>query len=173
MPKPSSCCRAPFPPLLEWTEKDHGRITTYRIWHRSLYPSEIGLAGAARLLRIETTSQHLRKGEVWKTSHEVSFALSSLWEHEATPRELFDALRGHWSIENRQHYRRDRSQDEDRCGMRNSRSAQNLSLFRTLGIFLFEQQRGGREAARSLPMYEKRTMRRPRTLIDRFMAIVA
>lgn len=131
------------------------------------------MAGAARLLRIETTSQHVRRGEVWKTSHDVSFALSSLWEHEATPRELFDALRGHWSIENRQHYRRDRTQDEDRCGMRNSRSAQNLSLFRTLGIFLFEQQRGGREAARSLPMYEKRTMRRPRTLIDRFMAIVA
>ena len=122
-------------------------------------------------MRIETASQHLRKGVVWKTTHDVSFALSSLWEHEATPRELFDALRGHWSIENRQHYRRDRSQDEDRCGMRNSQSAQNLSLFRTLAIFLFEQHRGQRGAARSLPMYEHRNMRRPRTLIDRFMAL--
>lgn len=136
-------------------------------------PSEIGLAGAARLLRIETKSQHVRKGVVWKTTHDVSHALSSLWEQEATPGELFEALRGHWSIENRQHYRRDRTQDEDRCGMRNSRSAQNLSLFRTLAIFLFEQQRGKRQAARSLSMYEKRNMRRPRTLIDRFAAMTA
>ena len=131
----------------------------------------MGLSGAARLLRIETTSQHLRKGEVWKTTHDAGYALSSLWEHQATVQELFDALRAHWSIENRQHYRRDRTQDEDRCGMRNSRSAQNLSLLRTLAIFLFEQQRGQRGAARSLPLYEKRNMRRPRTLIDRFVAI--
>ena len=136
-------------------------------------PSEIGLAGAARLLRIETTSEHVRRGVVWKTSRDVSYALSSLWEWESTPRELFDALRGHWSIENRQHYRRDRTQDEDRCGMRNSRSAQNLSLFRTLAIFLFEQQRGQPGAARSLPLLEKRVMRRPRTWIDRFTALAA
>ena len=128
------------------------------------------MPGAARLLRIETTTQHMRKGEVRKTTHDVSHALSSLWEIEATVQELFDALRGHWSIENGQHYRRDRTQDEDRCGMRNSRSAQNLSLFRTLAIFLFEQQRGRRKAARSLPLYENRNMRRPRTLIDEFMA---
>lgn len=153
-----------------WTEKGHGRVTTYQVWHRSIDPSDIGLAGAARLLRISTTTEYLRKGEVWKTSKDISYALSSLWEKEATVRELFDALRGHWSIENRQHYRRDRTQDEDRCGMRKNRSAQNLSLFRTLSIFLFEQQRDGRGAARSLPMYEHRNMRRPRTLIDRFLS---
>ena len=139
------------------------------MWHRSVDPSQIGLAGAARLLRVETKSEHMRRGEVWKKSQDTAFAVSSLWEQEATVEELFDALRGHWSIENRQHYRRDRTQDEDRCGMRNSRSAQNLSLFRTLAIFLFEEQRGRKGAARSLPLYENRVMRRPRTLIDRFM----
>jgi predicted transposase YbfD/YdcC len=144
-------------------------VTTYRLWHCSIDPSDIGLAGAARLLRISTTTEYLRQGQVWKTSNDISYAISSLWEKEATVRELFDALRGHWSIENRQHYRRDRTQDEDRCGMQESRSAQNLSLFRTLAIFLFEQQRGGRQSARSLPLYEKRNMRRPRTLVDRFI----
>jgi hypothetical protein len=34
-------------------------------------------------------------------------------------------------------------------------------------------QRGGRGAADSLPLYEKRTMRRPRTLLDRFTARAA
>lgn len=134
-PKPASCCRATFPPRLEWTEKGHGRLTTYRVWHASIDPSELGLAGAARLLRIRTFSEHLRLGKVRKTTDEVSHAVSSLWEHEATVQQVFDAIRGHWSIENRQHHRRDRTQDEDRCGMRNSRSAQNLSLFRSLAIF--------------------------------------
>ena len=136
-------------------------------------PSDLGLAGATRLLRIATTREHVRQGQVWKTSREAGHAISNLWEDEATAREIFDLVRGHWSIENRQHYRRDRTQDEDRCGTRNDSSAQNLSLFRTLAIFLFEHQRGGRDAADSLPLYEKRTMRRPRTLIDRFMARTA
>lgn len=112
----------------------------------------------------------MRQGKVWKTTDEVSYAISSLWEHQATVREVFEAIRGHWSIENGQHYRRDRTQDEDRCGIRHTRAAQNLSLFRSLAIFLFEQQRERLGAARSLPIYEKRLMRRPRTLIDRFLA---
>jgi predicted transposase YbfD/YdcC len=140
------------------------------VWHAAIDPSQIGLAGAVRLLRIQTRSEHVRQGKVWKTTDDVSYAISSLWEHEATVQQVFEAIRGHGSIENRQHYRRDRTQDEDRCGMRHSRSAQNLSLLRSLAIFLFEQQRHQRQAARSLPNYEKRVMRRPRTLIDRFIA---
>jgi predicted transposase YbfD/YdcC len=136
-------------------------------------PSDLSLAGATRLLRIDTTREHVRQGEVWKTSRDAGHAISSLWEDEATPRQIFDLVRSHWSIENRQHYRRDRTQDEDRCGTHNDSSAQNLSLFRTLAIFLLEQQRGGRGAADSLPLYEKRNMRRPRTLIDRFTARAA
>lgn len=133
----------------------------------------MGLAGAAQLLRIQTHTQYLRKGLVYKESNDVSFVITSLWHDEITPRQLFQAVRDHWSIENRQHYRRDRTQDEDRCGTRHARSAQNLSLFRSLAIFLFEQQRRKPKAARSLPLYEKRNHRRPRTLIDRFLRSAA
>lgn len=143
------------------------------MWHTAIDPWQIGLPGAARLLRIQTCCEHLRQGQIWKTTHDTSYAVSSLWEHQASVLEVFEAIRGHWSIENRQHYRRDRTQDEDRCGMRHNQSAQNLSLLRSLAIFLFEQQRGRRQAARSLPLYEKRVMRRPRTLIDRFLAATA
>ena len=127
------------------------------------------MAGAAQLLRIQTHTQHLRKGVVHKETLDVSFVITSLWSDEITPRQLLKAVRDHWSIENRQHYRRDRTQDEDRCGTRCARSAQNLSLFRSLAIFHFEQQRRKPKAARSLPLYEKRNHRRPRALIDRFM----
>ena len=132
-------------------------------------PETLGLPGAAQLLRIETHTQHLRKGQVYKESREVSFVITSLWESEITPQEILAAARAHWSIENRQHYRRDRTQNEDRCGTRLTRTAQNLSLLRSLAIFLFEHQRARPKAARSLPEFEKRNDRRPRTLIDRFM----
>ena len=118
---------------------------------------------------METHTQYLRAGRVWKETKDVSFVITSLWPDELTPPQLFQAVRDHWSIENAQHYRRDRTQDEDRCGTRRARAAQHLSLFRSLAIFLFEQQRPKRSAACSLPLYEKRNHRRPRTLIDRFM----
>jgi hypothetical protein len=131
-------------------------------------PSDLGLAGARRLLRLDTTREQVRPGQFWKTSRDTSHALSGLWEDEATERQVFDLVRDPWSIENRQHDRRDRTQDEDRCGTHDDASAQNLSLLRPLAIYLFEQQRSGRGTADSLPLYEKRTLRRPRTLIDRF-----
>ena len=147
----------------------HGRLTTYRISHQLTDPETLGLAGAAQILKVETHTQYLRQGRAYKEGHDVSFLLTSLWANELSPEEIFQAARDHWSIENRQHHRRDRTQDEDRCGTRKACSAQNLSLFRSLAIFLFEQQRQRRDAAQSLPLYEKRNHRRPRTLIDRFM----
>ena len=154
-------------------DKGHGRITTYRIWHQLTDPETLGLAGAAQILKVESHTEHLRRGRVYKETSDVSYIITSLWSDELSPEEMFQAARDHWSIENRQHHRRDRTQDEDRCGTRRARAAQNLSLFRSLAIFLFEQQRESRGAARSLPLYEKRNHRRPRTLIDRFMKSTA
>jgi hypothetical protein len=139
------------------------------VWHRLVNPEEIGLAGAAQLVRIDKHSQYVRQGRVIKETSDVAFDLTSLWPEEITLESLVEQARLHWSIENRQHYRRDRTQDEDRCGTRRTTRAWNLSLFRTLAIFLFEQQRDHPQAAPSLPSFEKRNHRRPRTLIDRFM----
>ena len=157
------------------TEVDtgHGRITTYRIWHQLTDPEALGLAGAAQILKVETHTQYLRQGRAYKETRDVGYIITSLWADELSVAEMFQATRDHWSIENGQHYRRDRTQDEDRCGTRKARSAQNLSLFRSLAIFLFERQRKRCDAARSLPLYEKRNHRRPRTLLDRFLKSTA
>lgn len=75
--------------------------------------------------------------------------------------------RDHWSIENGLHYRRDRTQDEDRCPMRDPTAARNLSLFRSLAIFLFKAQSRAKGAKQSLPDFERHVHRKPWRLIHR------
>jgi hypothetical protein len=130
----------------------------------------MGLAGAAQLIRIERHVKHLRKGQVVKETTEIAYLVTSLWVDEATPEQLLQWARVHWSIENGQHFRRDRTQDEDRCTVRDTSTARNLSLFRTLAIFHYMGQRRSRGGKKSLPDYERKTLRRPGTLIRRFTA---
>jgi predicted transposase YbfD/YdcC len=132
-------------------------------------PSTVGLAGAAQLIRIERHVQVVRKGEAIRESTEVAFLVTSLWADEANPNQLLQWARVHWSIENGQHFRRDRTQDEDRCTVRETVTARNLSLFRSLAIFLHEQQRRGKRGKKSLPDYERKILRAPSPLIRRFM----
>ena len=132
-------------------------------------PATVGLAGAAQLIRIERHVQVVRKGKVIKESSEVAFLVTSLWTDEASPEQLLCWARVHWSIENGQHFRRDRTQDEDRCTVRETVTARNLSLFRSLAIFLHEQQRRVRGGKKSLPDYQRKTLRAPSSLLRRFM----
>jgi hypothetical protein len=130
----------------------------------------VGLAGAAQLIRIERRVQTVRKGKVIKETVEVAYLVTSFWTDEATPDQLLAWARVHWSIENGQHFRRDRTQDEDRCTVRDTNTARNLSLFRSLAIFLYEEQRSIKGAKKSLPDYERKNLRAPGSLISRFMA---
>ncbi len=132
-------------------------------------PVTVRLAGAAQLIRIERHVQLVRKGKVIKESTEVAFLVTSLWSDEADPEQLLQWARVHWSIENGQHFRRDRTQDEDRCTVRQTATARNLSLFRSLAIFLHEQQRRVRGGKKSLPDYQRKTLRAPSSLLRRFM----
>jgi predicted transposase YbfD/YdcC len=127
------------------------------------------VAGAAQLIRINRHVQILRKGKVIKDTTDVAFLVTSLWPDEASPEQLLKWARVHWSIENGQHFRRDRTQDEDRCTVRKTTIARNLSLFRSLAIFLHQRQSSLKEGKKSLPDFERITLRAPGSLISRFM----
>ena len=140
------------------------------MWCLPITPATLGLAGAAQVLRVNRKVQTLRRGQVIKETNDAAFALTTFWPQEANPDRLLDLVRSHWTIENGQHHRRDRTQDEDRCTVRHSTAARNLSLFRSLAIFLFQLQRSSQHAKKSLPDFERRNHRRPGTLIRRFMS---
>ena len=128
----------------------------------------MGLAGVAQVVRIHCHTQQMRQGRVIPETDNVRFALTSYGPEEAGPHRWLQLARDHWSIENGQHYRRDRTQDEDRCLVRDSTAARNLSLFRSLAIFRFKAQSRAKGAKPSLPDFERHVHRKPWGLIRRF-----
>lgn len=80
--------------------------------HRSADPRS---ASVSQVVRIERHRPELRRGVVTKDTTESHYAVTSLGSQEADPNRPLAIARDHWSIENGQHYRRDRTQNEDRC----------------------------------------------------------
>lgn len=130
----------------------------------------MGLAGVAQVLRIQRKVDEIRRGRITKHTEETVYGITSLWPEEAGPERLLELARDQWKIENGQHHRRDRTQDEDRCTVRDTNSARLLSLFRSLAIFLHEQQRGKRGGKKSLPDFERHVCRQPGPMIRRFLS---
>ena len=128
----------------------------------------MGLAGAAQLVRLERVVDELRGGQVVKHTKETAYGVTSFWPDEADAVRLLTLARDHWQIENGQHHRRDRTQDEDRCQVRETNTARGLSLFRSLAIFLYERQRRQRGGKQSLPDFERKVCRQPGGLITQF-----
>ena len=75
-----------------------------------------------------------RKGKI---SRETSYIITSLSPQQATPAQLLRLVRGHWGIENRLHWVRDVTFDEDRCQVRTRSAPQVMAAFRNLVIGLF------------------------------------
>ena len=130
----------------------------------------LGLAGAAQIFRLDQEVDYLRRGQVIKTTRETRYGVLSLTPEQAGPDAVLALVRDYWGIEIRQHYRRDHTQREDHCQVRHPVAARNLSLLRSLAIFLYERQRGDRDGERSLPDWQRKNHRQPSALIARFTA---
>jgi predicted transposase YbfD/YdcC len=129
----------------------------------------LGLAGAAQVIRLDLKVDYLRRGHITKTTQETSYEVTSLYPDQAPPDTLLELIRGGWAIETKQHFRRDRTQREDHCQVRHPTAARNLSLMRSLAIFLFERQRHQRGGSQSLPDWQSRNARHPNLLIAQFL----
>ncbi|MDP6495489.1 MAG: ISAs1 family transposase, partial [Dehalococcoidia bacterium] len=112
-----------------------------RIEQRSLWASDelVGysdwphMAQVYRLERIVT-----RKGE---TTREVAYGVTSLSHRKAGPQRLLTLSRGHWGIENRTHWVRDVTFDEDRCQIRTGAAPQVMAALRNMAISLLRLAR--------------------------------
>ena len=71
-----------------------------------------------------------------KKSREVSYAITSLGARKANARRLLKMSREHWGIENRLHWVRDVTFDEDRCQVRSGSAPQVMSTIRNTAIGL-------------------------------------
>jgi predicted transposase YbfD/YdcC len=78
----------------------------------------------------------VRKLDGTPLRHEIVQGITSLTKRTASPKRLLEIIRGHWSIENRLHWVRDVTFDEDRSQVRKGAGAQVMASLRNLAISL-------------------------------------
>jgi len=110
-----------------YQEKGHGRLESRTLECSALLSHYLDWPGVAQVMRRTCQRRHLRSGVV---SCEVTYGLTSLSRRRAGPQHLETFWRGHWTIENRTHYVRDATMDEDGCQLHAGHSAQALAAFR-------------------------------------------
>jgi hypothetical protein len=90
----------------------------------------------AQVCRVERQRVHLDTG---LTQREVTYAITSRAPERADAARLLAALRGHWGIENRLHWVRDATFDEDRARIRSGAAPQATAACRNLAIALLRR----------------------------------
>jgi predicted transposase YbfD/YdcC len=121
-----------IPVLSTDREHSHGRGATRRLKATEI-TAGIGFPGAVQVLQL-TRKTRRRRGARLHT--EVVYALTSLSAHDAHPNHIAAWLRGHWGIENKLHYVRDVTFDEDRSQNRTAGGPQVMATLRNLAISL-------------------------------------
>jgi len=112
------------------TERSHGRTVTRTIKAVEA-PAQIGFPGARQVLQLRRTVT--RQG---KRSVEIVYLICSRPMTQAPPQTVASWVRGHWAIEDRLHYVRDLTFDEDRSRVRTGTGAEVMATLRNLAISL-------------------------------------
>jgi predicted transposase YbfD/YdcC len=92
----------------------------------------------SQVFRIKRTTTDLQANVVKgrKSTQEIAFGLTSLSAAAASPDRLLALNRGQWEIENRLHYVRDMTYDEDRSQVRKGRRPHAMATLRNIAISL-------------------------------------
>lgn len=113
-------------------DRDHGRIEERDlevIARTSLH--NLSFPYVEQIFRIHRKRFTL-EGEI--LSEELVYGVTSRSSKKLPPEQLLAGIRGHWLIENCEHYVKDVTFQEDRCRIRLKRNAQMFSIFRNLSI---------------------------------------
>ncbi len=128
----AACKRLPWSqvPATTTLQRGHGRRVR-RTTKVVTAPGWISFAGAAQVAQIRRTVT--RAG---KTTVEVVYLITSADHHAAPPATLAGWVQGHWGIENRLHWVRDVTYDEDRSQVRTGSGPLMMATLRNLAISL-------------------------------------
>jgi predicted transposase YbfD/YdcC len=110
-----------------------GRIEERRLRASTALCGYVDWPGHRQVLEVERTITDKGTGE---TRREVAYAITSLPVERATARQLLKLWREHWHIENKLHWVRDVTFDEDRSQVRVGRIPQVMAVLRNVAISL-------------------------------------
>jgi predicted transposase YbfD/YdcC len=111
----------------------HGRIET-----RNLTTSEalVGSSDWPGLVQVFEVGRHVITKKTGTERVEVVYGVTSLSPERATPGRVLELVRGHWAIENKSHWVRDVTFDEDRSQVRCGNIPQVMAALRNTAIGL-------------------------------------
>ncbi|MCA1837833.1 MAG: ISAs1 family transposase, partial [Actinobacteria bacterium] len=111
----------------------HGRIET-----RNLTTSEalVGYSDWPGLAQVFEVGRHVITKKTGTARVEVVYGVTSLSPERATPGRVLELVRGHWAIENKSHWVRDVTFDEDRSQVRGGHIPQVMAALRNTAIGL-------------------------------------
>ncbi len=110
----------------------HGeRIEDRQLWTSTALVGYADWPGLQQVMKLERTVTNKRTRPV---RQEVAYAVTSLPPPRAAARHLLQLWRDHWHIENKLHYVRDVTFDEDRSQVRTGYIPQVMAAFRNLAI---------------------------------------
>jgi predicted transposase YbfD/YdcC len=117
------------------TELGHGRIESRSIQLLGIpvWADWFDWPGALQIFRVHRSTKFKKNGN---TRSETIFGITSLAPHLGTPERLLHLCRGHWTIENRSHWVRDVTFDEDRSTVRTGSIPQVMAALRNTAIGL-------------------------------------
>jgi predicted transposase YbfD/YdcC len=112
------------------TDRTHGRVEKRTVKVVTV-TTGILFPHARQAIQITRKTRRL-DGTKWTT--EVAYVVTSLTAEQATPTQLATWARGHWHIENRLHWVRDVTFDEDRSQIRSGNGPRVMASLRNLVI---------------------------------------
>jgi predicted transposase YbfD/YdcC len=110
-----------------------GRIEERRLRASTALVGYTHWPGHQQVLEVERTITKKRSSEIRR---EVAYAITSLSAERASARQLLQLWREHWHIENKLHWVRDVTFDEDRSQVRTERIPQVMAALRNVAISL-------------------------------------
>jgi predicted transposase YbfD/YdcC len=114
----------------------HGRYETRTITTSSMLKDFLDWPYLSQVFKLDYRAVNLKTGQV---QSETQYGLTSLSTAEAGPERLLALKRHYWAIENRLHYRRDVSLNEDRCRLRTGHAARTMAILNNLVLALLDR----------------------------------
>jgi predicted transposase YbfD/YdcC len=137
-------------PSTRMVEVGHGRIESRNLTTSEALVDYSDWPGLGQVFEVGRHVVEKKTGEEWV---ELVYGVTSLSAERATPERLLELVRGQWTIENRSHWVRDVTYDEDRSQVRSGNIPQVMAALRNTAIGLLRSAgysniaKAGRELA--------------------------
>ncbi|MBM3126272.1 MAG: ISAs1 family transposase [Chloroflexi bacterium] len=131
----------------------HGRFEKRNIQTSTMLNDYLDWPGIGQVYRLEREFSWVRQGNIYKTSREIEFGITSLSREKAPPAKVLACRRSHWRIETSLHYRRDVTFREDATRMTIGAAGRILATVHNLVIGLIKRA-GFDNAAKARRYYE-------------------